>query len=119
MTKEEILDYVVNSPENTNRRVLNDMIDELMSSSGGGGGLIISAQESGVTVTLEKTWAEINAAFSAAQACVVLWPNSGYSYSVVGCGHYNSTYTVIVWNGMAPVQMQASSPDEYPSASFD
>lgn len=37
MTKEEILDYVVNSPENTNRRVLNDMIDELVNSSSGGG----------------------------------------------------------------------------------
>ena len=36
MTKEEILDYVMNSPENTNRRVLSDMLNELTNSSGGG-----------------------------------------------------------------------------------
>ena len=37
MTKEEILNYVMDTPDNTNRRVLSDMLDEFTSSSGGGG----------------------------------------------------------------------------------
>ena len=36
MTKEDILNYVMNSPENTNRMVLSDMLDEFNSSGGGG-----------------------------------------------------------------------------------
>ena len=39
MTKEEILDYVMNSPENTNRMVLNDMLNELQ--TGGGGATVV------------------------------------------------------------------------------
>lgn len=39
MTKEEILDYITSTPENTNRRVLSDMLDEF--NSGGGGGALI------------------------------------------------------------------------------
>lgn len=35
-TKEEILDYATNTPENTNRNVLNSMLDEY--NSGGSGG---------------------------------------------------------------------------------
>lgn len=34
MTKEEILDYVMNTPENTNRMVLNDMLNQINSDSG-------------------------------------------------------------------------------------
>jgi hypothetical protein len=37
MTKEEILEYVMNTPENTNRMVLSDMIDELANSDDKGG----------------------------------------------------------------------------------
>lgn len=37
MTKEEILDYVDNSPQNTNRNVLGSMLDQFSKSSGGGG----------------------------------------------------------------------------------
>ena len=36
MTKEEILDYVDNSPQNTNRNVLGSMLDQFTNGSGGG-----------------------------------------------------------------------------------
>lgn len=36
MTKEDILNYVMNSPENTNRMVLSDMLDSFSSNGGGG-----------------------------------------------------------------------------------
>ena len=44
MTKEEILDYITNTPENANRRVLSDMIDELQSGGGGVGGLVVEVE---------------------------------------------------------------------------
>ena len=43
MTKEEILDYVMNTPENTNRMVLSDMLDELQT-GGGSGGLVVETE---------------------------------------------------------------------------
>ena len=67
MTKEEILDYVVNSPENTNRRVLSDMLDEFNSGSGGGGGssvliVKITSDNNWENFTCDKTFDEILAA---------------------------------------------------------
>ena len=36
MTKEEIIDYVINTPENTNKYVLSSMLDELNSGESSG-----------------------------------------------------------------------------------
>ena len=58
MTKENILDYVMNSPENTNRMVLSDMLDELVNSSSGS--VLITQMVDGYT---DKTTSEIKAAF--------------------------------------------------------
>lgn len=48
MTKKEILDYIIETPGNTNRAVLGDMLDSFEGGSGGGGGakpLIIHVTE--------------------------------------------------------------------------
>ena len=37
MTKDEIVEYVMHTPHNSNPRVLRDLLDELPSSSGSGG----------------------------------------------------------------------------------
>jgi hypothetical protein len=37
MTKEDVLNYVMNTPENTNRMVLSDMLDKLANSGDKGG----------------------------------------------------------------------------------
>jgi hypothetical protein len=62
MTKEEILDYITSTPENANRRVLSDMIDELISSSGGGGSSLVP-----VTLTAGFGGLNITATVSASE----------------------------------------------------
>jgi len=60
MTKEEILNYVMDTPENTNRAVLSDMLDEFnTSSSNGANALIINIEKDGDTYTTDKTAREI------------------------------------------------------------
>ena len=56
MTKEEILDYVMDTPENTNRMVLSDMLDEFSSGSGSGSVLIVEISEEENVWTCNKTW---------------------------------------------------------------
>lgn len=61
MTKKEILDYITETPGNTNRAVLGDMLDSFEGGSGGGGAepLIVKLNVG----TLDKTWQEIYDAF--------------------------------------------------------
>lgn len=67
MTKEEILDYVMNTPNNTNRMVLNDIIDELVNSSSGGASVFTvtftPTNEEWTAFTADKTIDEIEAAY--------------------------------------------------------
>lgn len=93
MTKEEILDYITSTPENANRRVLSDMIDELISSSGGGGGGLIAnitIAQSGVveTYTLDKTWQEINDAMTSGKLVLLYGESENRGteiYAVTNC----------------------------------
>ena len=67
MTKEEILNYITSTPENANRRVLSDMLDELVNSSGSGGGSSffvakIIADSNWENFTFDKTFEELLAA---------------------------------------------------------
>lgn len=79
MTKEDILNYVMDTPENTNRMVLNDMIDELVNSSGSNTSLI--------TVIVEDEGP--NASISAAEVYEGL--QNGLRYEVI----YNYYGTII------------------------
>jgi hypothetical protein len=66
MTKKDILDYVMNSPENTNRMVLNDMINELVNSSSGASVFTVTftpTNEDWTAFTADKTIDEIKAAY--------------------------------------------------------
>ena len=62
MTKEEILDYVMNSPENTNRMVLNDMLNQLQ--SGGGWLTVVFSTTDMENFTADKTCAEVMSAYN-------------------------------------------------------
>lgn len=50
----EIFNYVMNSPENTNPAVLRGMLNSI--EGGGGGALVVHVDRNG---TLDKTWREI------------------------------------------------------------
>ena len=64
MTKKEILDYIIETPGNTNRAVLGDMLDSFGGGAGGGGGtepLIVNIVDDETTggERLDHTWQEI------------------------------------------------------------
>ena len=91
MTKEEILNYVMDTPNNTNRMVLGDMIDELVnSSSSGGGGLVVTWD--GGSDYLDKTWQEIHDVMVSGGLVIINRDSSYYntneSYVCIGCAKY-------------------------------
>lgn len=129
MTKEEILDYVMDTPENTNRMVLSDMLDEFSSSSGGGGSsaLLITATYDSDTemMTLDKTYGEISTAIVAGQMCFVHVQESVGTiyagYNAVTCLFINpyGSGTVGMLNNEngtpTYINFDANAADEYPS----
>lgn len=75
MTKNDVMDYVMNSPGNTNRAVLSSMLDSI--GGGGTGNLLLhevteTIEDEEVT-RLDHTWQEIyDAAMSGAYVCQVI-----------------------------------------------
>lgn len=65
MSKQDVIDYVFETPHNTNSAILNQKLDELIKEGGGGGGVLIvnitNGPEDGLLVA-DKTVAEIIAA---------------------------------------------------------
>ena len=74
MGKEEILDYVMNSPGNTNRAVLSGMLDSV---TGGSGGETLIVNDVGGTS--DKTWQEIYDAMPNVVIIIPADPNLQYS----------------------------------------
>lgn len=64
MSKQRIIDYVMNTPGNTNPNVLNSLLDEEMSGSGGGDVVVAHiTRESGQDVFVcDMTQEEIESA---------------------------------------------------------
>lgn len=82
MDKDKILDYVMNSPENTNRAVLSSMLDSM--SSGGGNDesiFIIKGLYSGNTISNpSKTFEEMLEAYNSGKLLVFRYLNIPEEY---------------------------------------
>ena len=78
MTKEEIIEYVMETPENTNPNVLEGMLDELVNSSGGGSMpfyVTFSGDSSDSTAACDKTFAEVKEAYDAGKVIIIRYLN--------------------------------------------
>ena len=72
MDKDKVIDYVMNSPANTNRAVLEGMLDGIAQGGGGAEPLIVTATKDDNEVwTLDKTYNEIKTAVESGRVCVV------------------------------------------------
>ena len=66
MDKQQIIDYVLDTPTNTNPRILGQMLDEYAAEGGGSGGesLIVRPTSQG-SAGCDKTWQEVSDAYKA------------------------------------------------------
>lgn len=94
MDKETILDYVMNTPENTNRMVLSDMLDELQTGSSSGGSSLI-------TVTINKNGS--NPSISADEVIEGLY--NGLRYELIATDEYD---TPIIFGELRLMQTSGS-----------
>ena len=104
MTKEEILDYVMSTPENTNRAVLSDMLDQFNNNAGGSSALIVEMEYIDTygqecfksTIDID----DIITAFKMGQIIIVHTPQ------ILGYGFYEAW---IQMTGYMPVQEEYGS----------
>ena len=94
MTKEEILDYVMNTPDNTNRMVLNDMLDEFSNGfpSSGASSIIVHYTmegdgDDGRIITIEEDWEGI-AAVGEAGGLIIAQDRNGNSDATFFARYY-------------------------------
>lgn len=79
MTKQEIIDYVMNSPANSNRAVLKGMLDSVAEASGGRLRVnIASSDQTEGTITYDKTWQEVHDALESGMDVTYQYPNGMY-----------------------------------------
>ena len=114
MTKEDILDYVMNTPNNTNRMVLSDMLDEFNSGSGGGVFLIVE----GNNYTLNKTWKEIYDAATSGLVPIIQYydPTTKYVWTVLveNIQKFGSEYKIDAISAGSSHVYSTDSEDGYP-----
>lgn len=82
-TTKEIIDYVMESPHNTNPSVLKSLLNEhsTSGSSGGGGGTFIinsAYDETADGIKMDHTWQEIADATLSGKQCMLVSYDSGY-----------------------------------------
>ena len=79
MTKQEIIDYVMTTPSNPNKAVLEGMLDSI--ANAGGGRLrvnIASSDQTEGTITYDKTWQEVHDALESGMDVTYQYPNGTY-----------------------------------------
>lgn len=79
MTKQEIINYVMTTPSNPNKAVLEGMLDDV--ANAGGGTLrvnIASSDQTEGTITYDKTWQEVHDALESGMDVTYQYPNGMY-----------------------------------------
>lgn len=74
MTKNEIMDYVTETPHNINKNILGQKLDQYASQSGGGGVFVVrAAGYANSDVEIDKTFDEILTAVNSGAVVVADW----------------------------------------------
>lgn len=118
MTKEEILDYVMNTPENTNRMVLNDMLNEFNSNNDGNTSVLIIhiGTEDGHTYAFDKTAGEIIEAMPLTY--IVYEDDDAMTYKWIHSYEYTDGIGYAFWSDDGD-SWSAATIEDYPSYTED
>ena len=119
MDKNDIIDYVMHTPHNTNRAVLSGMLNQLAEGGGGGGAepLIVNTSVVESIVTLDKTWQEVYDAFMNGGNIIIHYEEvlpfttleSNYAVSAV-------THDSNGWRVVADRTYTANAESDYPTS---
>ena len=105
MSKEQVMDYVMNSPANTNPNVLSGMLDSIADAGGGGTLLFVvngTPNIADLTVTTDKTYEEIRAAYDSGALVIMKCDYYGFVKNMMltqvtpnalmfGCDYYDDS----------------------------
>lgn len=99
-TKEEIMNYVLHTPENVNPAILSDKLDQYSISSGGGGGILVTVatdDEELEAIVLDKTYNDIESAIIAKTPVYMYTELVGHSLvPIFTAVHDSNGYSVVV-----------------------
>lgn len=95
--KDEIFDYVMNNPENTNPAILRGMLNDL-----GGGSVIFASATGSDQLTLSMSYSEVNTAITSGNMIFMLNTDSIFILSRLGYNEENQVYWVRFVNVEAP-----------------
>ena len=103
MSKEQVMDYVMNSPANTNPNVLSGMLDSV-AQSGGTSQFVVhgTPNAADLTVTTDKTYEEISAAYDSGALVIMKCDYYGFVKNMMltqatpnalmfGCAYYDDS----------------------------
>lgn len=112
MTKEEIIQYILNSPENTNSNVLRGMLDEL--DSGGGKSVTYIEDINGI---LDHTYAEILELIENKEIVAIIYEEKIYYIAQIQLDEKSGLYAVISHKPPFGVSRfyEAAHTDDYPT----
>ena len=110
----------MDTPENTNRMVLSDMLDEFSSGSGSGSVLIVEISEEENVWTCNKTWQEIHDAYLVGPVILSAPDQQGDGLrllSVISVSSFDGykIYYAEEYNNC----MDCQNADDYPRVSFN
>ena len=120
MDKNTILDYVTETPGNTNRAVLGSMLDSLSNSGSGGGSFCINLINN--ESLLDKTWKEIHDAIENNQFVFIrryYEPADAYNITLIQEIYVEPEYTKPYIVGCDGFAYYAANENDYPSTDME
>lgn len=114
---DEIINYVMNTPGNTNPNILRGMLDEISSSRGGGDVLIL--HEDPNTHNLDRTAAEIYEASAQMPVIIIYSPSNGpMGVSAVVNGLLANAAHYTIEESTEPIEVIEGEETEIPEYAF-
>ena len=86
MSKEDVMDYVMTTPNNPNRAVLEGMLDSI-AEAGGGGGIdmltVTASANPGSPIVVDKTYEELKAIRESGKPLILRINRDGATYTMI------------------------------------
>lgn len=116
MSKEQVIDYVMKSPQNTNRAVLDTLL-ESMSGGDKDSNYIFGFKlvQNGDYMVADHTWLDFDNAAKDDVTIILIQSSSDYSDKLNTSVDSNNLHWVILGDGASSLQLSCLNENDYPS----